>query len=138
MIRIQRAQSRGKQILDASTHRRSEIAPTIEDDGRLNQFARGHKASQSIQRTRIVRFVRSKRRSKSGVVSMDSCGVMRSPQTRQTLRTTSSFPGGATTTWAEIRGGQSSPEVIDWRWFAGCWNNMTFCLWGRGVELMID
>jgi putative transposase len=34
--------------------------------------------------------------------------------------------------------GQSSPEVTDGRCFAGCWNNMTFCLWGRGVELLID
>ena len=30
------------------------------------------------------------------------------------------------------------PEIVDTRAFAGCWNNMTFCLWGRGVELLID
>jgi hypothetical protein len=29
----------------------------------------------------------------------------------------------------EIRGGQSSPEITDEPCFAGCWNNMTFCLW---------
>ena len=28
--------------------------------------------------------------------------------------------------------------MTDARAFAGCWNNMTFCLWGRGVELLID
>jgi hypothetical protein len=33
---------------------------------------------------------------------------------------------------------QSSPEVTDAKAFAGCWNNMTFCIWGRGVELPID
>jgi hypothetical protein len=38
----------------------------------------------------------------------------------------------------ETRGGQSSPEISDARCFAGCWNNMTFCLWGRGVELPIN
>ena len=57
---------------------------------------------------------------------------------RKILRTTPSFPGGSLTTWSEIRGGQSSPEITDARCFAGCWNNMTFCLWGRGVELLID
>jgi hypothetical protein len=57
---------------------------------------------------------------------------------RKILRTTPLFPGDSITTWAEIRGGKSSPEVTDNRCFAGCWNNMTFCLWGRGVELLID
>jgi hypothetical protein len=28
--------------------------------------------------------------------------------------------------------------VTDAKAFAGCWNNMTFCLWGRGVELLVD
>jgi hypothetical protein len=71
-------------------------------------------------------------------VSMDSYGVIVSPGCKQILRSTPSFPGGSITTWAEIRGGQSSPEVADGRAFAGCWSNMTFCLWGRGVELLID
>jgi hypothetical protein len=31
-----------------------------------------------------------------------------------------------------------SPEITDGRCFAGCRNNMTFCLWGHGVELLID
>jgi hypothetical protein len=30
------------------------------------------------------------------------------------------------------------PGIVDRRAFAGFWNNMTFCLWGRGVELLID
>jgi hypothetical protein len=71
-------------------------------------------------------------------VSMDSYGVIVSPGTRQILRTTPSFTGGSLTTWSEIRGGTSSPQVTDGRAFAGCWNNLTFCLWGRGVELLID
>jgi hypothetical protein len=71
-------------------------------------------------------------------VSMDSYGVIVSPGVRKILRTTPSFPGGSITTWAEIRGAQSSPEVTDTRAFAGCWSNMTFVIWGRGVELLID
>jgi hypothetical protein len=30
------------------------------------------------------------------------------------------------------------PEITDGRCFAGCWNNLTFCLWGRDVELLVD
>lgn len=71
-------------------------------------------------------------------VLMDSYGVIVSPATRELLRATPSFPGGSITTWAEIRGGQSSPEVTGGRAFAGCWNNMTFCLWGRSAELLVD
>ena len=41
------------------------------------------------------------------------------------------------TTWSELRNPQSSPEVTGGRAFAGCWNNLTFCLWGRGLELLI-
>jgi len=74
----------------------------------------------------------------SSNVAMDFYGVIVSPGTRKILRTTPSFPRGSITTWAEIRGGQSSPEVTDGRAFAGVWNNLTFCLWGRGVELLID
>jgi hypothetical protein len=54
------------------------------------------------------------------------------------LRSTPSFPGRSITTWAEIRNPQSSPQVTDTKAFSGCWNNMTFCLWGRGIELLID
>jgi hypothetical protein len=69
---------------------------------------------------------------------MTNYGVIVSPGTRKTLRSTPSFTGGSITTWAEIRNPQSSPEVTDAKAFAGCWNNMTFCIWGRGVELLID
>jgi hypothetical protein len=55
-----------------------------------------------------------------------------------TLRTTPSFTGGSITTWAELRGAQSSPEISDGRCFAGAWSNLTFVLWGRGIELLID
>jgi hypothetical protein len=58
--------------------------------------------------------------------------------TRKIRRFPPSFPGGSITTWAEISGGQSSPENTDGRCFAGYWSNMTFCLWGRGVKLLID
>jgi hypothetical protein len=71
-------------------------------------------------------------------VSMDFDGVIVAPATRELLRSTPSFPGGSITTWAEIRGGQSSPQVTGGKAFCGCWNNMTFCLWGRGIELLVD
>lgn len=29
-------------------------------------------------------------------------------------------------------------EIVDRRASAGCWNNMTFSIWGPGVELTID
>jgi len=66
---------------------------------------------------------------------MTSYGVIVSPGTRKILRTTPSFTGGSITTWPELRNPQSSPEVTDGGCFAGCWNNLTFALWGRGVEL---
>jgi hypothetical protein len=54
-------------------------------------------------------------------VDMTNYGVIVSPGMRKILRSTQSLPGGSITTWAEIRGGQSSPEVSDGRCFAGCW-----------------
>jgi hypothetical protein len=71
-------------------------------------------------------------------VSMDSYGVIVAPATKQLLRSTPSFPGGSITTWAELRNPQSSPEVTGGRAYCGCWNNMTFCVWGRSVELLVD
>ena len=71
-------------------------------------------------------------------VSMDSYGVIVAPATKQLLRSTPSFPGGSLTTWSELRNPQSSPEVTGGRAFCGCWNNMTFCVWGRSVELLVD
>ena len=71
-------------------------------------------------------------------VDMGSYGVLVSPTTKQTLRTTPSFTGGSLTTWSELTNPQSSPEITDGRCFAGCWNNLTFCLWGRGVEILVD
>jgi hypothetical protein len=59
-------------------------------------------------------------------------GVIVAPATKQLLRSTPSFPGGSITTWSELRNPQSSPEITDAKAFAGCWNNLTFCLWGRG------
>ena len=63
-------------------------------------------------------------------VSMDSYGVIVAPATRELLRSTPSFPGGSITTWAEIRGGQSSPEVTGGRAYCGCWGNLTFLFVG--------
>ena len=40
--------------------------------------------------------------------------------------------------WEKLRNPISSPEVTDAKAFAGCWNNMTFAIWGRGVEILAD
>jgi hypothetical protein len=64
---------------------------------------------------------------------MTNYGVIVSPASKKILRSTPSFPGGSITTWAEIRGGQSSPEITDGRAFAGSWNNITLAIWSRGI-----
>ena len=46
--------------------------------------------------------------------------------------------GGSDSVWEKLRNPISSPEITDDRCFAGCWNNLKFCLWGRGVELVIN
>jgi hypothetical protein len=69
---------------------------------------------------------------------MTNYGVSVSQTTKKTLRTTPSFTCGSITTWAALTNPQSSPEITDGRCFAGCWNNLTFRLWGRGVELLVD
>lgn len=71
-------------------------------------------------------------------VDMTNYSVLVSPTTRKTLRSTPSFPGGSITTWAELTNPQSSPEITDGQCFAGCWNNLTFCLWGRAIEVLVD
>ena len=71
-------------------------------------------------------------------VSVNNYGVLVCTASKKTLRSTPSFTGGSIATWAELRNPQSSPEITDGRCFAGAWNNMTFCLWGRGVELVVD
>jgi hypothetical protein len=38
----------------------------------------------------------------------------------------------------EVRNPQSSPEIIDNRSFASAWNNMAFCIWTKGAELLVD
>jgi hypothetical protein len=68
-------------------------------------------------------------------IEMDSYGVLLSPGVKKILRTTPSFTNGSITTWSELTNPQSSPEITDGRCFAGAWNNMTFCVRGRGVEL---
>jgi hypothetical protein len=69
---------------------------------------------------------------------MTNYGVIVSPGSKKILRTRPSFTNGSITTWSELRNPQSSPQVTDGRCFAGCWNNLTFCLWGRGVEVLVD
>ena len=40
--------------------------------------------------------------------------------------------------WEEVRNPQSSPEIIDNRSFASAWNNMAFCIWTKGAEVLVD
>ena len=40
--------------------------------------------------------------------------------------------------YIQADGPPGGPEIVDRRGFAGRWNNVTFRIWGRGVELLID
>jgi hypothetical protein len=82
--------------------------------------------------------VRFKAQIEAANVDMTNYGVLVSPASKKTLRTTPSFTGGSITTWAELTNPQSSPEITDVKCFAGCWHCLTFCIWGKGIELLID
>jgi hypothetical protein len=71
-------------------------------------------------------------------VDMDSYGVLTSTDSKRILRSNPAFTGGSDSVWEKLRNPQSSPEITDGRCFAGCWSNLTFAIWGRGVELLID
>ena len=71
-------------------------------------------------------------------VSMDNYGVLCSTDSKRILNSTPAFTGGSDSAWEKLRNPQSSPEITDNRCFAGAWNNLTFCLWGRGVEILVD
>lgn len=71
-------------------------------------------------------------------VDMTSYGVLTSTDSKRILNSNPAFAGGSDSVWEKVRNPISSPEITDDRCFAGCWNNMTFCLWGRGVEILVD
>jgi hypothetical protein len=71
-------------------------------------------------------------------VNMDSYGVLTSTHSKRILNSNPAFAGGSDSVWEKLRDPIGSPEVTDDRCFAGAWNNLTFALWGRGVELLID
>ena len=71
-------------------------------------------------------------------VDMTNYGVLTSTDSKRILKSNPAFAGGSDSVWEKLRNPISSPEITDDRCFAGCWNNLTFCLWGRGVERLID
>src|SRR5580704_14220312 len=48
------------------------------------------------------------------------------------------FPAGRSRHGASFVARSARPEVTDAKAFAGCWNNIIFCLQGRGVEIFVD
>jgi hypothetical protein len=71
-------------------------------------------------------------------VDMSNYGVLCSTDSKRILNSNPAFTGGSDSVWEKLRNPISSPEVTDAKAFAGCWNNMTFAIWGRGVELLVD
>jgi hypothetical protein len=71
-------------------------------------------------------------------VSMDNYGVLCSTDSKRILNSNPAFTGGSDSVLEKLRNPQSSPEITDNRCFAGCWNNLTYCSWGRSIELLID
>jgi hypothetical protein len=71
-------------------------------------------------------------------VDTTNYGVLCSTDSKRILNSKPAFAGGSDSVWEKLRNPISSPEITDDRCFTGCWNNMTFCLWGRGVEILVD
>jgi hypothetical protein len=65
-------------------------------------------------------------------------GVLTSTDSKRILSSNPAFAGGSDSAWEKLRNPQSSPEITHNRCFAGAWNNLTFCLWGRAVELLVN
>ena len=71
-------------------------------------------------------------------VDMTNYGVLTSIDSKRILKSNPAFAGGSDSVWEKLGNPISSPEITDDRCFAGARNNLTFALWGRGVELLID
>jgi hypothetical protein len=71
-------------------------------------------------------------------IDLASYGELVSPATKQKLRTTAAFSGGGASVWEKLTRPQSSPEVKDNNVFVGCFSMMTFCLWGRSIEVLVN
>ena len=71
-------------------------------------------------------------------VDMTNYGVLTSIDSKRILKSNPAFAGGSDSVWEKLGNPISSPEITDDRCFAGAWNNLTFAIWGRGVELLID
>jgi hypothetical protein len=71
-------------------------------------------------------------------VEMDSYGVLCSTDAKRILNSTPAFTGGGDSVWEKLRNPQSSPEIIDNRCFCGAWQLATICLYGTGIEFLID
>ena len=71
-------------------------------------------------------------------VGMDNYAVLTSTDAKRMLNSTPAFTSGWDSIWEKLTNPISSPQVTGARAFAGCWNNMTFCIWNRGIEILID
>jgi hypothetical protein len=71
-------------------------------------------------------------------IDLASFGELVSPATKQKLRTTAAFSGGGASVWEKLTRPQSSPEIKDNNVFVGCFSMMTFCVWSRSTELLIN
>ena len=71
-------------------------------------------------------------------VNMDNYAVLASTDAKRILNSTAAFAGGGDSVWEKLRNPQSSPEVVDNRCFVGCWQLATICLYGPGIEFLLD
>jgi hypothetical protein len=51
---------------------------------------------------------------------------------------TAAFAGGGDSVWEKLRNPQSSPEVNTNQCFVGCWQLAMICLYGPGIEFILD
>jgi hypothetical protein len=71
-------------------------------------------------------------------VNMDFYAVLASTDAKRILNSTAAFAGGGDSVWEKLRNPQSNPEIIDNRCFVGCWRLATICLYGPGIEFLLD
>jgi hypothetical protein len=71
-------------------------------------------------------------------VNMDNYAVLCSTDSKRILQSAAAFTGGGSSVWEKLRRTQASPQIIDNRCFVGCWQLATICLYGPGIEFILD
>ena len=64
--------------------------------------------------------------------------MLASTDVKRILNSTAAFTGGSDSAWEKLPNRQSSPEITDDRCFCGCWQLATVCLYGSGIEFVLD